>query len=247
MHKKLDIGRLSLVCAVLIVLVVAVVLWSSLQRTSYVTLPTDTTTELEVDSSEQSDTAINAIAIAPDTVQAVIATLSRSDYRHTIRIEQFWSGGSGTQEMTVTQIGDLQRIDLTLYDGRIQHTITSPSTYYLWMDDAPPVYQSPMGAFTADETQGIPSYEDVLALSKSHIAQASYESLSGVRCIYVETTQDDDGYVNRYWVSVDTGLLMAAERLENDTTIYRMAVLTQETVGSVETYFVLPGAQEAVS
>ena len=45
------------------------------------------------------------------------------------------------------------------------------------------------------------------------IAAADYRSVSDVNCIYVETVQDPEGYTQRYWVSVETGLLVASERL----------------------------------
>ena len=60
------------------------------------------------------------------------------------------------------------------------------------------------------------------------IAAADYRSVSGVNCIYVETVQDPEGYSQRYWVSVETGLLVAAERLLEGETIYRMASLTAD-------------------
>ena len=51
------------------------------------------------------------------------------------------------------------------------------------------------------------------------IAAADYRSVSDVNCIYVETVQDPEGYTQRYWVSVETGLLVASERLLEGETI----------------------------
>lgn len=56
------------------------------------------------------------------------------------------------------------------------------------------------------------TYEDILALPPERIAAADYRALEGVNCIYVETEPDEAGYVERYWVSVSSGLLAAAER-----------------------------------
>ncbi|WP_409967301.1 hypothetical protein RFF05_11885 [Bengtsoniella intestinalis] len=238
MFKKLDIGRSSIAFAVLIVVVVGLVIANSLQRTTYITLPTDTADAEQTTTNP--DDAVNAVAVTTDTVQDIIASLSHSDYRRTVRIEQLWSGGSGSRDITVTQVGGNQRIDEVLADGRTQHTVSAQDILYVWFDEELPIYQSPVGAFTADQLQGIPTYEDVIGLPVGSISDAGYESLSGVRCIYVETVTDSDGYQSRYWISVDSGLLVAAERLEHDITIYRMAVVSEETIADENTYFVLP-------
>ena len=44
----------------------------------------------------------------------------------------------------------------------------------------------------------------------------------------------------RYWVSVDTGLLTMAEKLENGSTVYRMAALSVDQSGVPEDSFHLP-------
>lgn len=52
--------------------------------------------------------------------------------------------------------------------------------------------------------------------------------------------EDPDGYVSRYWVNVDTGLLVAAERLQNDETIYRMGELSMTVDPEFTDDFTLP-------
>ena len=71
----------------------------------------------------------------------------------------------------------------------------------------------PAGDITPDDEQAIPTYETILDLPVEDIAAADYRSVSDVNCIYVETVQDPEGYTQRYWVSVETGLLVASERL----------------------------------
>ena len=65
----------------------------------------------------------------------------------------------------------------------------------------------------------------MLDLPTAAIVQADYRLVSEVNCIYVETAELDGG-VLRYWVSVETGLLVAAERLVDGETVYRMGALT---------------------
>ena len=95
-------------------------------------------------------------------------------------------------------------------------------------------------ALTQDAEQGILTYEDILALPPERIAAADYRALEGVNCIYVETEPDDAGYVERYWVSVSSGLLAAAERECDGAVVYRMAALTVSYDGVDAEDFTLP-------
>ena len=88
--------------------------------------------------------------------------------------------------------------------------------------------------------QRIPTYEDILKLPVRSIAEADYQDLSGIPCIYVETVPDQDGYVQRYWVSVETGLLTAAERLLDGTPVYQMASLALDETLPATADFTLP-------
>lgn len=112
------------------------------------------------------------------------------------------------------------------------------------------VWRRPHGPFrvradghSADlEGQRIPTYEDVLELEQDAIAAAGYEEKGGLACIYVETGEDALGYVEKYWVSVDSGLLVCAEQWKGEELTYRMtsyAVSTDRTLFGL-TEFALP-------
>ena len=64
--------------------------------------------------------------------------------------------------------------------------------------------------------------------------------LDTVDCIFVETAVDDGGYVERYWVSVNDGLLCAAEKLQGEDVVYRMAGRTIDTTAPDADVFTLP-------
>ena len=51
---------------------------------------------------------------------------------------------------------------------------------------------------------------------------------------------DDGGYIERYWVSVSDGLLCAAEKLNGDEVVYRMAGMTVDTAAVSADTFTLP-------
>ena len=79
-----------------------------------------------------------------------------------------------------------------------------------------------------------------MELLPNQLSTADYRTISGVDCIYVETAEDPSGYVLRYWVSVDTGLLAAAEKLQEGSTVYRMAALTADQSELPQDTFLLP-------
>jgi len=179
--------------------------------------------------------------VTPQTVQAAIETLSRPEiYSRAITVEQLWSGGQTSYEILVTVDADRSRTDRNMPDGRVRHSIMSGDVTYIWYDEETAYYTTPTGGFSADEEQGIPTYEDILELLPEEIIAADYRSVSGVNCIYVETKEDVYGYTLRYWVSVDTGLLTAAERLHHGETVYRMAALATGEPESTAEVFLLP-------
>lgn len=181
------------------------------------------------------------VEVTPETVQDVIATLERPEaYARTIAITTMWSGGSGTVSLDVYTLPELTRMDMLLMDGQTRHTIQTEDTVYIWYNRERAVYTAARGAFDADAEQWIPTYEDLLALDGAQILEAGYDTYWNTDCVYAATAADPDGYAERYWVSVDTGLLIAAERLQNDETVYRMEELSV-TIGEPEAArFVLP-------
>ena len=81
----------------------------------------------------------------------------------------------------------------------------------------------------------------VLLLPTRDIVAADYRTIGEqVNCIYVETAQDDYGYSLRYWVSVDSGLLVAAETLQDGEATYRMWETAIDLAPALTDEFTLP-------
>ena len=68
--------------------------------------------------------------------------------------------------------------------------------------------------------QHIPTYETVLALDPDEILSAGYESRGELSCILVEV--QNGRARQRFWISVDNGLLVSAESEEDGEIVYRM-------------------------
>ena len=207
--------------------IVALMLMSNLRRSSRVELPD---TENDAQGSENVPTegsALTVVEVRPETVQAAIETLHRPQvYRRSVTVEYLWNSDSGTAEMTTAVLNGWTRVDRTLADGQTRHVITDGTVSYIWYNEESDFHTGASADISADAEQAIPTYEEILALPPETITQADYHTVSDVRCIYVETAEDEWGYTQRYWVSVDTGLLVVAERLYDGEPVYRMAALT---------------------
>ena len=241
--EKRKLNRITAGFIVLVVMVLILMFSNSLRRSSHITLPEEGSSpgQTEDDTNASGGDALTVIAVTPETVQTAIETLTRPrQYSRVIRVEQLWDGGSGSFETTVTVSGRWTRTDRSLSDGQVRHTITDGEITYIWYGSESSVYSAPAGDITPDDEQAIPTYESILDLPVEDIAAADYRSVSDVNCIYVETVQDPEGYTQRYWVSVETGLLVASERLLEGETIYRMASLTADLSTPSTDRFILP-------
>ena len=120
---KRKLNRITAVFLTLLVLVVAFMLSGSFRRTSRVVLPQESQQDEQISGFPGDSTdVLTVVAVAPDTVQAAIETLARPEqYRQTVSVQQFWSGGNGTSETTAAVLTPWSRLDRQLADGRQRH------------------------------------------------------------------------------------------------------------------------------
>ena len=167
------------------------------------------------------------VAVTPETVQSIVATLSRPDsYYRELTVETLWSGGSYASPVQYWENGGWAHTRQVLASGAVRHDLTGPETAYYWYEGS-----TAWGTFPADErssdlAQHIPTYETVLELDPESITGAGYELRGSLPCVYVEV-QEESGALERYWVSTDSGLLISAERELNGALVYRMTAYSQ--------------------
>lgn len=157
-------------------------------------------------------------------------------------LEYLWDGGGGTVELYTIVRGPWTRVDRGLPDGNTRISLTNGEKTYIWYgyDQDAEVAVLPAGEFSADVEQSIPTYEDILDLPVEDISLADYRPLDTLTCIYVETAADEAGYSTRYWVSVENGLLVQAERLLGENAVYRMTSLYVDQTEYDASRFTLP-------
>jgi hypothetical protein len=174
------------------------------------------------------------VGVSTQTVQSLIASLNRYEsYSRSVTVEYFAAGQmAGTASAQVWSEAGWTRCDLTLSSGRVEHSIMGDGRLWLWYDREAAVYIGPAEDLSADLVQRLPTYEDVLALDKESITSAGYVERDGLPCVFVEAAMPDLGYVERYWISENSGLLMAAEAEKDGELIYTM--LSHEVVSPME-------------
>lgn len=194
--------------------------------------------------SPQQEDGILRVEVTPETVQNVISrTLTRPDsYGRLVTIEDFWGEGeSGVTRAEVWVDDGWTHTTATLPGGTVRHSIVGEDQFWLWYEGNSRVMTGPAQDGAADlEGQRIPTYEDLLDLDPKFIAAAGYEEKEGVACIFVELEPDSLGYVERYWVSVDSGLLAGAETRLDGQLVYRMSAYTVERPVPEDARFILP-------
>ncbi|MBR2667466.1 MAG: hypothetical protein IKD96_04820 [Oscillospiraceae bacterium] len=222
MKKKFPLP--SVIVAVVIVAAVLVAFGHSLfLRTAPVLLPSPEDGAAQPGSISAGDTDVLRVGVTPETVQAVIATLSRPEsYARTLTMEYFWGeSGSGSASAQVWVQNDCMRLRMTQPDGMIRNVLVGGGRCCIWYDGGSGWYEYSAADYTADREQRIPTYEDILALDPSAITAANYVNLNGTDCIYVETAETN-GSVECYWVDVTTGLLTCSETRVDGAVVYRV-------------------------
>lgn len=252
--KRRDITRFGVMVAVVIVLAVlaSFALLFAGNRDRDITLPPVSTPTLPTEAPSFSDGAFQLVEITPESVQNVIATLYRPmRYTRTVTVEQFWPDGQGgmTSAQAFSQIwvdSGWTRTELTLPTGQVRHTIVwtplyedGPGSLWSWEEGQTLWYTGFSDARDADLSQWCPTYEDVLKLDPTSITGAGYELKNDIACIFVEVDDTEMNYLRRFWVSVEDGLLMAAETWDGEELVYQMTgVRSTEPGGNMS--FVLP-------
>lgn len=234
--------------AVLLAVVVAAAVFGSFgfslfsTQTPQIVLPTVQQDVGSDSSSIPDDEQGLRVEVTVDTVQAVIASLERAgSYYRQLSVQTFWEGGSGTTSVQTWVDQGYTFVRSVPPSGQARYALSSPDTVYYWYGGSSRWLTAPADSLSADLSQRIPSYEDVLNLDKQDISAAGYESYSGHPCIYVETHLDELGYLERYWVSTESGLLVAAQTVKEDEVIYSLNATTPiQTPCPTDVVFALP-------
>ena len=248
----------KLVLFLLIVLVMGVAMFSGFGLTLFggseveIVLPTPIPSGSGTGEGPGESGWVEDVRVTPETVQNVIATLARPEnYSRTVTVEMA-AGEDRTGTYTASVLVDGAWTSVWLDHDAYrsvgeQRTIlyldpeTGEGTLYRWYGTGGEVVSWPVERGEDDLAQHIPTYEDVLELDPDSIVDAGFVVRDGVPCVYVEAQVEELGYLERYWVSTENGLLIAAETSEDGVVVLRMSSTEAEVLQTAdEERFTLP-------
>ena len=196
--------------------------------------------------------ALDRVEVTKETVQAVISTLRRpATYSRNVTIESYWeSDGQAEYVIGVFVRDGSTSLRINPPVGPLKRTIVTTDSLYIWYSDDLAPFIGDTGSLgdgitNADEWQMLASYEDVLALNKEFITDAGYIEYDGADSIFIEYRSPLLGYSVIYYISVELGLVTAAEEYDTDgTLVYRMTA-DECMLGYIDpAEFVLPDGTE---
>lgn len=182
------------------------------------------------------------VDVTPETVQSIVATLTRPDsYYRELTVETLWSEGSFSSSVQYWQDGDWSHTRQDLASGAVRHDLAGPEDAYYWYEGSSDWNALPADERSHDLAQHIPTYETVLDADPEQITGTGYDdSRGGIPCIYVEVSAPGGERVDRYWISVESGLLISSETLEGEELLYRMTAYSPIQSCPSGTTFQLP-------
>lgn len=237
MNRKLIYGLCALFIA-LIIAIVAIRVWGGSVDTPSIVIPSPSP---EAGDSELGGSA-NRLEVSPETVRELLQHVDRSDvYSRGYQLFTYWDGGEAEARVNVWQKGELFRVKHN-QNNVIKNILISGSDVHYWYEGSKSVYSASLsdtGDDVLDDYARLITLEELMSLPDEDILRAGYDERDGESCIYVEY-ESDGNRVYRLYVSVNNGLLISAEVLENDSLIYLLrSVITESSIPS-DDIFLLP-------
>ncbi|MCI8303988.1 MAG: hypothetical protein HFF52_05090 [Lawsonibacter sp.] len=208
-------------------------------NTPQVVLPSSSTSSEDPPGSAAPGQTYQRVDVTPQTVTGVIATLSRPlSYYRELTVETFWTGGSSSTQVQVWEDGGWTHSRQVLPSGVVRHDLAGADDVYYWYDGSSQYEKAPADERSSDLAQHIPTYETVLKLEPEEIVSTGYEMRGDIPCILVEVHRAQQ--LQRFWVGVNSGLLISAETEEAGQLIYRMTAYSPESPCPAGASFALP-------
>lgn len=159
-----------------------------------------------------------AADVTPETVEAVLRSIPAArSYSRAVMADTFWEGGSATELLLCWVRGDSLRLK-----SEERNLLSTPDGLWVWYDDAPEVFSAAAARAEQTRCMRLLDWETLLSEPDAEIVAASYTEFEGERCVYVSVRGGAFGYVSELYVSLQTGLLIAADSYEGEKCVYRM-------------------------
>ena len=207
-----------------------------------VTLPQTAVTDSPQPGQNEVPAPTQIVRVDTDTVQTVLGTLRRSDsYSRTLTVNRTWSDGGSVSSISVWVRGENVRAVIRDGSGSAEkNVLLKDGQKWIWYSDAPEVFHGRAEEGDADAYQTLPSFEDILSLSKNSIVDAGYVDYEGEQCVFIRYVDGPLAYDHCLYISVATGLLMAEVIYDGEVPVYYMTSSAPELSTPNEKLFEAP-------
>jgi len=190
------------------------------------------------------DDGITRIEVTPETVRAVLGTLTRAEsFSRSYAIKTLWTGGESQSDLSYWQKGDNIRLSITS-GSSVRNILVRGEDLYVWYDGYSGFFKSKLSesdvSKEVDMFSGLLTYEELMDVPQEDILDAGYADQSGQPCIYAIYKSGELGYVSHIYISIDTGLLLSTEKYDGDTLIYSMSSVSTDLSTPSDSIFEVP-------
>ena len=193
----------------------------------HITLPGEDTPDVGVDMEEYVSNLemLQSVKIDRSNIKKLIGAMQRPERYHLAASTTiYYSGGQSTTAAECYVSGGRSRTMVFGPDGVVErHLLLSGEDVYIWKAGASTYYTGRAGSFTSDDLIYVPTYEKILELEDDEILSADFSLYNEVYCIVVEAMDSRSGCRCLYYISVEEGLLVGAQRFEGETLVYALS------------------------
>ncbi len=195
---------------------------------------------------------LSKVEISKTNFQQVIASMSRPA-NVTYLVSSTITYDSNTASTYQTQVwnkdGYSKMMQTNTKSNTIRYSVTGENKYFTWAEGSNTLlYAGPLGDFTADDMQLIPTYESLALIDPNDVMDVETWINEDQNCIFIRTLEPTLDYINEYKISMENGLLTSFETMKRDQTKVFEMQLTSVNIGTVDdTMFVLPDGTDCRS
>lgn len=176
-----------------------------------------------------------------ENVKSVVSALNRpSSYYTETKCELFYDDKSTSFLRRRWVKEAVSRVDiLNTYGNITMSVIMNSENAYYWYSGAARYITLPKGEFAPENEQMMMDYTDLLKASDEAIVNAYLVRYEGEMCVYAEARQSG-GNLEKYWISVNDGLLRLGQVLKGDKVVSSVSAITINTDAQTDDHFTLP-------
>lgn len=181
------------------------------------------------------------VDITKDNVQDIVSAMVRpTEYYVETKSESFYDNTSSVSLRRRWVRDGLSRIDILSAGGNVtMSTIYTDKNVYFWTPGSYRALEMSRGNFSANDEQLLMDYTTLIKLPTENIRTAALSRVNGEQCIYAEAV-NVHGYIEKYWISTQSGLLLLGQTFKGETLIYTIRLIELDLTRPDDIEFTLP-------